>query len=613
MGFNFGAAFSGFADSFITGYEKGETSAEKRRLRKEKTRGPDSDAAARAQLGSGEKAKGEDALDLSTVEADVPQGQPTQAIAAAAPIPVPPPADTNGAVASFYEGGTVDTVEQSNGEYYRQEAQRAQDAAPRAAIPVEVDGGDGGGGESDSGSIMGIVNWMKNLGMKQNGAVPPERQGQTNPYTGIIDPRGTSYPDLTQTIGGIRQVTGAPGDRPLTTADHMRFLQLREQEFLRRGGAPDEAMKFSVAYLDNLRLQSMRTFALASAAWDQGDGKAVQFFVRQGWGLIPDGTTLKTAFKDGKLYAQQFDDKTNKPMGKMEAMDKNAFLRRAGDISGTTLAFGNHLADMDEQRKQQFKTGRSGSARASGKEPATNSVSTATGNSIDKLVKADPVLKGVPNATAFAGEIMATMPKGSVTDRGMPLLLNGLLKNEVSFVYGEADKEKGRKTGFYKDGALIHSATEATAPVVQRFRESLSKPASSPEAKPGPAASGTPAPGVSGATKYPSSATSADGPRAENLTPDAKVVQQQPPVASQTEAIPTGVRPKPQVDSRGRPVYSLPDAAKDATAGARAYLSESERRTDVARSQMLEQLVKSGKANDGQKQAFEELRAKLDR
>ena len=653
MGFNFGAAFSGFADSFVTGFEKGDAASEKRRLRKEKTRGADSDAAARNKL-AGEKASGATSGDDLEIPDDTPApaGQPT--VPTAAPAAIKGQYALGGPVA-----GTTDSVEQSNNEYYTQEAQRTQGDTPSAMPqPAAIDTGEDGGADEGGNPITSTLNWLKNLGRDKSGAIPNATQAQPNPYREVLDPSGKSYPDLTQFIGGVRQVTGAKAGVPLTTADHLRFLQLRTQEFIQRGGSMDEAMKFNAGYLDTARLQSQRTFALASAAWDQGDGKAVQFFVKQGWGLVPDGTTLKTAFKNGKLYTQQFDDKTGKPMGAMETLDKNSFLRRATDITGTTLSFGNHLLDMDEQRKQKYRAARTGS----GKAPATTSVSTATGNSLEKLFKADPLLKTIPFAVASATEIMQTMPKNSVTDRTMPGIMGDLLQNKITFVHGETDK---RPTGFYRDGKMFKPATEETAVAVQNFYNKVSQgrastaPAGTAGQPTAPVSAGVPnitkAPGsgtgsgganaATAASQAPvvSSSAAGDGTASSTLSdvretlgyygsqlpeagrkiggwlkeslgmnrPDEANPPNQPETQRRPEAIPTNPPPPKKLDSRGREVRSIPDVVSEGAQRLRAYDVKNAEERDRGRALLLADVVRSGKATEAQKQAYQELRAKL--
>jgi hypothetical protein len=268
--------------------------------------------------------------------------------------------DTHG---MYAQGGYVDPVEQDNGSYAREEAQRAQqrEAVPTAPVnqqpanpptpPARPLPNDQTLPTDKGGNIIQqTVEAVKNMpGTAAAGAIPDPNtpaQGPVHPIQEMVDLTGKSYPDLTTTIGGIRAVTGAPADRPLTTADHIDFLQRRVEYAAAHGYNMNEALKFNVQYLDNLRFQAGRTFALAGAAWDAGDGKAVQKFVQQGYGFLPDGLSAQTSFSDGALHVQAIDEKTGKPVGSPMTLNKEQFLQKAQSITGDPVSWGAAIENV---------------------------------------------------------------------------------------------------------------------------------------------------------------------------------------------------------------------------------------------------------------------------
>lgn len=276
-------------------------------------------------------------------------------------IPTTPSSPEEEGLGGMYAtGGYVDPVEQDNGSYAREEAQRAQqrEAVPTAPVndnvptpPARPAAPDQDIPTDKGGNIITqTVEAVKAMpGTAAAGAIhDPSQpaQGPVHPIQEMVDLSGKSYPDLTSTIGGIRQVTGAPANRPLTTADHVDFLQRRVEYARAHGYDMNEVLRFNVQYLDNLRFQAGRTFALAGAAWDAGDGAAVQKFVQQGYGFLPDGLSAQTSFKDGALHVQAIDEKTGKPVGSPMSMNKQQFLQKAQSITGDPVSWGAAIENV---------------------------------------------------------------------------------------------------------------------------------------------------------------------------------------------------------------------------------------------------------------------------
>lgn len=368
---SFGAAFDAFVGGMSKGLQQGgkmQDDAERRRPAKE-ARELTKEASA-AAFGTD---RGNSMFDKlrSRLQSNVGP-TPTQGAIPEGSGAMEPKMATADDQLAYAQGGYVDPVEDDNGAYYRREAARVA-AQPRAAIPeapvstpLSPTASDGtptpaprpaemGGSapaaaapEGGGNMIQKTISWLKDQRAPDQGAVPTPQDGAApgaqHPIVGMVDPTGKSYPDLTQTIGGIRQVTGAPADKPLTTTDHLNFLQKRFDLAVSKGYDLNEAMKFNVQYLDNLRLQAGRSFALASAAWDAGDGAAVQKFVQNGYGLVPDGREVKTSFKGGVLTVQPTDDK-GKPLGDPVTMTKDQFLQRSRDVTGNLISYGRAIAD----------------------------------------------------------------------------------------------------------------------------------------------------------------------------------------------------------------------------------------------------------------------------
>lgn len=377
------------------------------------------------------------------------------------------PNDPDGTGAGYYaQGGYVDPVEQSNGDYYKQEAQRT---APREAVPTAPvsetpptpPARPGGNTDTiptdDKGNIIQqTVEAVKNMPpLQEAGAVPTGEptQGPVHPIQTMVDPSGRSYPDLTQTIGGIRAVTGAPADRPLTTADHIDFLQRRVQYAAAHGYDMNEVLKFNVQYLDNLRFQASRTFALASAAWDAGDGQAVQKFVQQGYGMVPDGMGAKTSFNNGVLTVQPYDEKTGKAAGDPVKLTKDQFMQKAQSITGDPISWGRAIENVPYtagtsagagrgRGRGRYRTSDAGDTTGDTGAPAAKPMSAAA----QKLFDSKFTTQG---DRAVATTLQGALPPGQNSTNHIERAI-GIMKQT-----GEGPKDGPQGYGIYDQGGKL--------------------------------------------------------------------------------------------------------------------------------------------------------------
>jgi hypothetical protein len=228
----------------------------------------------------------------------------------------------------------------------------------------------------------------------------------------------------------------------------------------------------------------------------------------------------------------------------------------------------------------------------------------------------------------------------------VPKVLKGLRDNTLGF-----DPEGPKGPGIYtvvdgKAGDLVHKSTPEFGSVMPK-----PKPGSAGAAPTGQSGAAAPA-GVPGITKAPGSGTSSE-PQASAPNPQPPVVASsassdgepasaldrfrqmgrdlgntikntigaeppntaptasaQPPVADR-EAIATNPQPPKKLDSRGREVRSIPDVVSEGVQRLRAYDVKNAEERDRGRALLLADVVRSGKATAAQKQAYQELRAKL--
>lgn len=309
---SFGAMFSGFVSGLESGYEFG-TGVRKKR---------------------DERSKSDDELTRETNRRLAQEDEERRAAAAmtegSAPVPPRRPE-------GFAEGGLVDAPAEdgvSAAQYFTSERQQA--VAQGRTPPADP--------------IKGALDWFSSIGRDRAVSDDPKAAEEAAAAVKEVIPAPGTHLDTTTMVGGISQVVGRTNNRPFTFADHVRFLDTYNKVARERNVDPNQAMKFNVQYLDNLRHVAQRTFALGAAAWDSGDTNAVQAFVKQGMGLVPDGMGVKTKFVGDKLHVQQFNEGTGKDVGKPIILDKQGYMRMAGTLTGSSLAFGQYLRQTEDER-----------------------------------------------------------------------------------------------------------------------------------------------------------------------------------------------------------------------------------------------------------------------
>ena len=240
---------------------------------------------------------------------------------------------------AFAEGGEVPVDQGPEGQSAAQYFAAERDRAIAQGQPTPAD------------PIKGALDWFSNIGKDR--AVtdnPQEAKDAAVAAVKEVIPAAGTHLDTTTMVGGISKVVGRQNARPFTFADHLRFLDTYNNVARERNVDPNQMMKFNVQYIDNLRHVAQRTFALGAAAWDSGDTNAVQSFVRQGMGLVPDGLGVRTKFEGDKLHVQQFNEGTGKDVGKPIILDRQGYMRMAGALTGSSLAFGQYLRQTEDER-----------------------------------------------------------------------------------------------------------------------------------------------------------------------------------------------------------------------------------------------------------------------